>query len=35
MAVFAGFWWESLKEGECLEDLDVNGWIILELALRK
>lgn len=35
MTVCAGFWWESLKEGDCLEDLNVNGWIILELVLKK
>jgi len=33
--VLTGFWWQNLKEGYHLEDLDVGGMIILKLYLKK
>jgi hypothetical protein len=30
-----GFWWESLKERDCLEDLGVNGRMGLEWILGR
>jgi hypothetical protein len=30
-----GFWWESRKEGDHWEDLDVGGRIILEWILKR
>ena len=30
-----GFWWENLREGEHLEDPDVDGRIILKLTIEK
>jgi hypothetical protein len=30
-----GFWWESQKEREHYEDLDVSGWIILRWILER
>ena len=35
VTVCAGFCWESLNEGDCLEDLNDSGWIILELVWKK
>jgi len=35
MTVCAGLWWVNLKEGDYLEDLNINGWIILQLILKK
>jgi hypothetical protein len=32
--VLTRFWWRNLKEGHHLEDLDVDGMIILKLYLR-
>jgi hypothetical protein len=32
--VFTGFWWRNLKEGDYLEDLEVDGIINLKLYLR-
>ena len=29
----AGFWWGNLREGDSLEDLDVDGRVILKLVL--
>jgi hypothetical protein len=29
-----GYWWESQKEGDHLEDQDVGGWMILKLILE-
>ena len=31
----AGFWWESLKERDHLEYLDIDGKIILKSILKK
>jgi hypothetical protein len=33
--VHAGFWWGSLREGDQLEYLDVDGMIILKWILEK
>jgi hypothetical protein len=33
--VCAGFWWGNLKERDHLEDLDVDGRMILKLILKK
>jgi hypothetical protein len=30
-----GYWWESQKEGDHLEDQDVYGWIILKWILER
>jgi hypothetical protein len=29
-----GFWWESQKEKDPQEDIDIDGWIILKWILR-
>ena len=33
--IYAGFWWESLKERDHLEDPSVDGRIILRWIFRK
>jgi hypothetical protein len=33
--VHTGFWWGDLREGDHLEDLDVDGRIILQLIFKK
>jgi hypothetical protein len=33
--VHSGFWWEDLMEKEQLEDLSLDGRIILRLAFKK
>jgi hypothetical protein len=33
--MYVGYWWESQKERDCCEDLDVDGRIILERILEK
>jgi hypothetical protein len=33
--VHTGFWWEDLWEGKNLEDLGIDGTIILKLIFRK
>jgi hypothetical protein len=33
--IHIGFWWESRKEREHYEDLDVSGRIILKMDLRE
>jgi hypothetical protein len=33
--IHAGFWWGNLKERDYLEDLDVDGKIILKRMLEK
>jgi hypothetical protein len=30
-----GFWWESQREGDHWEDVDVNGKMILKMDLRE
>jgi hypothetical protein len=30
--IHTGFWWGSLKEGDHLKDLDVDGCILLKLV---
>jgi hypothetical protein len=30
-----GYWWESQKEGDHLEDKDVDGWTILKWILER
>jgi hypothetical protein len=30
-----GYWWESQKEGDHLEDQDVDGWTILKWILER
>jgi len=30
-----GFWWENLREGDCLVDLGVDGRIRLKYILRE
>ena len=31
----AGFWQENLKEADDIEDLGLDGWIILQRILKK
>jgi hypothetical protein len=31
----SGFRWGKLKEGDCLEDLDVDEWMLLERMIKK
>ena len=33
--MYTGFWWGDLRERDQLEDLDVDGRIILKLIFRK
>jgi hypothetical protein len=33
--VHTGFWWKDLREGDHLEDLDVDGRIILKWIFKK
>ena len=33
--VYRGFWWESLRERDPLEDLDIDGRMILRRVFRK
>jgi hypothetical protein len=33
--VHTGFWWRNLREGDHLEDADVDGRIILKWILEK
>jgi len=33
--VYTGFWWRNLRERDHLEDLGVDGRIILHFALKK
>jgi hypothetical protein len=33
--VYAGFWWEHLREREHFEDPDIDGRIILKWTFRK
>ena len=33
--VHTGFWWEDLRQREHLEDLDVDGRIILKRVIKK
>ena len=35
LEVHAGFWWGNLRERDSLEDLPVDGSIILKWTLRK
>jgi hypothetical protein len=35
MCVHTGFWWGALREKEILEDIGVDGSIILESVLKK
>jgi len=30
-----GFWWENLKESKHLEDLDIDGTVILKSVLKE
>jgi hypothetical protein len=31
----SGFWWENMDEGDHLEDLDIDGKVILKTILKK
>ena len=33
--VHTGFWWDNLREGDHLEDLDVDGSLIFKWIFRK
>jgi len=33
--IHSGFWWGNLKERDHLEDLDIDGRIILTLVIKK
>jgi hypothetical protein len=33
--LIADYWWESQREGDHQEDLDVGGWIILGWILER
>jgi hypothetical protein len=33
-AVLIGYWWESQKEGDHVEDQDIGGWMILKWMLE-
>jgi hypothetical protein len=32
--IHAGFWWGNLKEREHLEDISVDGWMMLKMDLK-
>ena len=33
--VYTGFWWVSLREGDHLENLGIDEWIILKWVFKK